>query len=709
MGRAGAEDKGTVKLFNSNKRLERAAALAADKAAEQMYNRLTGGVTLAEGKSITLRTPYLRTLLNLDEDNEKVTDAYSQSAAVYAAIRALATNVAQVPFEIYPNGGEEPIETGPLVTLFDNPNQNLSKYELWEGIVTWMSLRGHAPIAKDDEERNRIPITLNLLNPDNCDFRITRGLFAGVEYRMNKNSEPEFIPRDRLILPKYLNPRHPVKGMAPLEAARLGVENDYQAILYNREFFKRGSAPGTVYTTDESLGDAQYERLKEELIETRRGHHHRDLLLDGGVKATPHISQKDMEYLQLRRYSLEEVARVFRVPKTELMQYEEINYATALSADLSFWKKTLIPLMRLIEAAFNRDMLQPLGYEGRFNVNAIDVLNAEILEKAQAAQTFWLMGWTKNEVNERLGLGFPESEEMPEPEPEPEPEPVPEPEPEERSAKELPKPLSTDLALASMREVKWHSVTNRVRPTEGRLRREVRSYFKSVRNRVFSRLVKGKGDNAVVKEIPVEPRSALEWVDDILSDAELRQAVRPHLMEAAGVGFDSVEVDVPFAREARENVDERILAAVAGRVTKIGRINETVRNDVKDAIRRAIAEGIEEGLPMDQRAALVLDRVGGSLDNAESRVSTIARTETFGAFADGRREVYDIAKPVGLRWISARDDRVRDSHMALDGKTVRYGSEFKTNLKDVYDINAPPEETINCRCITVPIFDEDEL
>jgi len=760
-----------VKLFNRTKRLDDAA----NKAVDRLYDKLTGGVSLAE-KDVTLRTPYLRSLLNLDEDNEKVTDAYSQSPAVYAAIRAKATNVAQVPFEVYLQGGEDPIESGPIHTLFDNPNANLSKYELWEGIVTWMDLRGHAPIMKDDEERQRVPIALSLLNPDSATFNIVDGLFAGISYKQDRHSEPMFIRRDRLILPKYFNPRHPVKGMAPLEAARLGIENDYQAVLYNREFFKRGSAPGTVYTTDESLGEQQYERLREELIESRRGHHHRDLLLDGGVKAMPHITNKDMEYLQLRRYSLEEIARVFRVPKTELMQYEDINFATALSADLSFWKKTLIPLMRLIESAFNRDLLNPLGYEGRFNINAIDVLNAEILEKAQAAKTFYEIGWSKNDINERLGLGFKEEEDkeaallgatedvqrlalngaqiqavqsiiqsvadgllpaesaveliligfpsldedtvrrlvapvagFTPSSTEPEPEPVAEPTQEERSVKELPNPLSTDMALSSMREVKWHSVTNRLRPTEGKLRKEVRSYFKRVRNQLFNRLVKGSGRNAEVKAIPTEPRDALEWVDDILSDAEVRQAVRPYMMEAAGLGFDSVEVDVPFGREARANVDERIVAAVSQRVTKIGRINETVREDVKQSIRDAIQQGIEEGLPMDQRAGLVFDKVGHSLDNAESRVGTIARTETFAAFADGREEVYKIAKPVGLRWITSRDDRVRDAHIPLDGKTVRYGEEFKPGLKRPHDPDADPSETINCRCITTAIFNEDEL
>jgi HK97 family phage portal protein len=675
-----------------------------------------GGVTLAE-KDVTLRTPYLRRLLNLDEDNEKVTDAYTQSPAVYAAVKAKATNVAQVPFEIFPLGGEQPVETGPIATLFDNVNDNLNQYELWEGIVTYMDLRGHAIVRKDDEERNRIPVTLSLLNPDACDFRIVDGFFAGIDYRRDKHSEPTFVPRDRLILPKYFNPKHPIKGLAPLEAARLGIDNDYQAVLYNREFFKKGSAPGTTYSTDGELSDHQYDRLKEELVESRMGKHHRDLILEGGLKQNPHISQKDMEYLALRKYSLEEIARVFRVPKTELMQYEEINYATALSADLSFWKKTLITLMRLIEAAFNQDFLRDLGYEGRFNVNAIDVLNAEILEKAQAAQTFWMMGWTKNEINERLRLGFPESAELPPPE-SPEPE-SPEEEPadvvQEAAKKELPKPISTDMALSSAREVKWHSVVNTLRPTEGRMRREVRSFFKRARQRIYRQLVKGTGENAVVKEIPVEPRSALEWVDDILSDKELRETTRPHLIEAAGLGFDSVDVDVPFARDAREAVDERILAAVAGRVTKIGRVNETIREDVKQAIRQAIADGIEQGLPMDQRAAMVLDAVGHQLDNAESRVNTIARTETFGAFSEGRREVYRIAKPLGLRWITARDDRVRHSHEMVDGKTVRWGGDqaFANGMLDVHlpgpDVDDPAAETINCRCVTVPIFNEDEL
>ena len=59
------------------------------------------------------------------------------------------------------------------------------------------------------------------------------------------------------------------------------------------------------------------------------------------------------------------------------------------------------------------------------------------------------------------------------------------------------------------------------------------------------------------------------------------------------------------------------------------------------------------------------------------------------------------------QWVSSRDDRVRDSHVLLDGEIVGITEDFKPGLSAPGDPSADPSETIRCRCVMAPVFAGD--
>lgn len=93
------------------------------------------------------------------------------------------------------------------------------------------------------------------------------------------------------------------------------------------------------------------------------------------------------------------------------------------------------------------------------------------------------------------------------------------------------------------------------------------------------------------------------------------------------------------------------------------------------------------------------------------RSEVIARTESLRSVHEGQQEAFRQARDterlagfkVVRRWVTAHDDRVRDSHAAMDGQEVGMDEPFITGNGEsiMYpgDPSAPPEEVIQCRCV----------
>lgn len=126
------------------------------------------------------------------------------------------------------------------------------------------------------------------------------------------------------------------------------------------------------------------------------------------------------------------------------------------------------------------------------------------------------------------------------------------------------------------------------------------------------------------------------------------------------------------------------------------------------SIQRAVREG--RGLPQDQIDRMV-SRYSERYVQYRSRV--IARTEALRSVHEGSHELYTQAVENGSlqadsltrEWRSAQDDKVRDSHQEMDGQVVGLTEPFVSPkgaaLMFPGDPNAPPEETIQCRCVVL--------
>lgn len=648
-------------------------------------------------KSVSLSDPILTEIFGTAEKT-KLQTPYNQLSVVYAAIRAKAINISQVPFKIYPIGKENPIESGPIYDLFENVNPYSNKFQLWEAIVTLLDITGEAAVIIDTETtRGGIPIALWVINKNNMQMVKSGGVFSG--WKVKLESGTVFVPRKQVIFNKYYNPYDPMRGLSPIKALQLSLDSEWGAVKYNQTFFEKGHTTGEVFSTTEHLTDSAYKRLKHQLIQSRRGKMHEALLLDGGLTLTnTRPSNKEMEFLEMRKFTREEVAMVFKVPKSELSLYEDVNYATSQSADKGFWKKTLIPLMRMIQAEFNTSLLNPLGYRGEFDIRSIDVLNEDIGVKVDSAVKLWQMGVPFNTLNEVLDLGFPEIPGGDEPKPTA--GNIVEPKGIDKSVfnalqitGELPNPEKDEEVLKGLRDAKWKSLMNPILPLMSKASKNVKNYFYDVEQKLLKKANKNLSNiNTKGKAEDID----LAWVEESFNEEKLKKAIEPVIEDSIlmGVGTNMLP-------------EESILAMIVTRGSKITSINDNAKEVVLRGLRKVLDEAIKEGWTEQERTDAINEVIKDQMKINKNNARTIARTETHGAYEEGRFEGIKSTNPTGKMWLSSRDGDVRPEHQ-IDGETVKFEDNFSNGLKHPLDPDGDAGNVINCRCTWIPIYDEEE-
>jgi SPP1 gp7 family putative phage head morphogenesis protein len=133
---------------------------------------------------------------------------------------------------------------------------------------------------------------------------------------------------------------------------------------------------------------------------------------------------------------------------------------------------------------------------------------------------------------------------------------------------------------------------------------------------------------------------------------------------------------------------------------------KSVNNTTLDKLVSTLTDGISDGESIPKLKNRVLEVYD---EFPKYRANTIARTETNAVVNEANLKVYDEVKYVeGKEWIATLDDRVRDSHLMLDGEIVAKDKKFSNGLRYPGEAGGEANETINCRCAIAPVWNLKE-
>ncbi len=306
-----------------------------------------------------------------------------QMTAVYSCVRILAEAIAGLPLHVYrytKNGGKEKAIDHPLyLLLHDEPNPEMSSFVFRETLMTHLLLWGNAYAQIIRNGKGEV-IALYPLMPNKMTVdRDEKGQLYYTYQRSNdeaatmKGSTVTLKPSDVLHIPGL--GFDGLVGYSPIAMAKNAIGMAIACEEYGAKFFANGAAPGGVLEHPGTIKDPQRVRESWQSTFGGSGNANKIAVLEEGMKYTPiGISPEQAQFLETRKFQINEIARIFRVPPHMVGDLEKSSFSNIEQQSLEFVKYTLDPWVIRWEQAFMRSLLlqdEKAEYFVKFNLEGL--------------------------------------------------------------------------------------------------------------------------------------------------------------------------------------------------------------------------------------------------------------------------------------------------------------------------------------------------
>ncbi|MDM4876448.1 phage portal protein [Escherichia coli] len=138
-----------------------------------------------------------------------------------------------------------------------------------------------------------------------------------------------------------------------------------------------GAVTSGVLRTEQTLSDQAYERLKKDFEErhTGLGNAHRPMILEMGLDwKSMALNAEDSQFLETRKFQLEEICRLFRVPLHMVQNTDRATFNNIEELGLGFINYSLVPYLTRIEQRINTGLVRKSKqgvYYAKFNAGAL--------------------------------------------------------------------------------------------------------------------------------------------------------------------------------------------------------------------------------------------------------------------------------------------------------------------------------------------------
>lgn len=309
-----------------------------------------------------------------------------QMTAVYSCVRILAEAIASLPLFVYryrDDGNKEKYMEHPLWhVLHDEPNPEMTSFVFRETMMNHLLLSGNAYAQIIRNARGEV-VALYPLMPNR--MRVDRDSMGRLYYRYTRNSDDapgvgKNRRSDAILAP--CDVLHVLGlgydgliGYSPIAMAKNAVGLSMAAEEYGAKFFSNGAAPSGVLEHPGTLKDP--EKIRQSWQETFGGssNSNKIAVLEEGLKYTPiAVSPEQAQFLETRKFQINEIARIFRVPPHMLADLEKSSFSNIEQQSLEFVKYTLDPWVVRWEQAMNRALLMESEKSAvftKFNVDGL--------------------------------------------------------------------------------------------------------------------------------------------------------------------------------------------------------------------------------------------------------------------------------------------------------------------------------------------------
>ena len=244
----------------------------------------------------------------------------------------------------------------------NDPLLDLITYDLLLNVVSYMKLSWWAYIWKN-KVWNKI-VALHVLRSDlvHAVLNDTQTAIEYYEYNYWPNKKKRFEV-DEIISIQNFNPRFPyplnVEWLSDVQAIATAIDADYQASKWNWKFFYNNASVDGVLETEQNLNQDTVNQIQNKWEQKYRwtDNSHKVWILTWGLKYKQiNASQKEMDFVESRRFNRDEILWFFRVPKAMIWLWEWDNALNVRSFQGIFAREVVKPIATRIAEAFNYEL-----------------------------------------------------------------------------------------------------------------------------------------------------------------------------------------------------------------------------------------------------------------------------------------------------------------------------------------------------------------
>ena len=333
-----------------------------DSTAGSSYRFFFGGTT--SGKTVTERSAM-------------------QMTAVYSCVRILAEAIAGLPLHLYRYGEDgskaKAIDHPLYALLHDEPNPEMTSFVFRETLMTHLLLWGNAYAQIIRNGKGEV-VALYPLMPNRMTVDRDEHGQLYYEYQTSqddahtmKGAVVRLSPRDVLHVPGL--GFDGLVGYSPIAMAKNAIGLAIATEEYGSKFFANGATPGGVLEHPNVVKDPERVRSSWNAAFGGSANANKVAVLEEGMKYTPiSISPEQAQFLETRKFQIDEIARIFRVPPHMIGDLEKSSFSNIEQQSLEFVKYTLDPWVCRWEQSMQRALLksdEKSLYFLKFNVDGL--------------------------------------------------------------------------------------------------------------------------------------------------------------------------------------------------------------------------------------------------------------------------------------------------------------------------------------------------
>lgn len=339
-----------------------------------------------------------------------------QMTAVYSCVRILSEAVAGLPLHLYrynDSGGKEKAMDHPLYRLLhDTPNEEMTSFIFRETLMGHLLLYGNAYAQIIRNARGEV-IALYPLMPNKMEVdRDTKGRLFYLYTRSQDDvlskghdSQVTLRPTDVLHIPGL--GFDGLIGYSPIGMAKNAIGMALATEEYGARFFANGASPGGVLEHPGIMKDPDKVKASWNAAYQGSSNAHRVAVLEEGMKYQPiGIAPEQAQFLETRKFQIDEIARIFRVPPHMLADLEKSSFSNIEQQSLEFVKYTLDPWVCRWEQSMCRALLsesEKNSYFVKFNLDGL--LRGDYASRMNGYATARQNGWmSANDIRELENL-----------------------------------------------------------------------------------------------------------------------------------------------------------------------------------------------------------------------------------------------------------------------------------------------------------------